>query len=289
MDDNNSSNLSGVIVGALIVIAVIAGVLWYQKDKRMNEDVKDGGTLYIGITDATADINNVNEVSMSVRKVEVYSANDGWVTVDSNSKDYNLLALKAEGKTELYAKAKVKAGSYDKVRVSLGDTIVKTKTNGDIKAHSPATQVVLSMAVNVKKDKDTRVKLDILADKSLHITTKGEYVFAPVIKAESQSETTVSVANDDAVTTTGGTLDSSVSVGIDLDGASRSDFNLQTGSTLEVDASTLGTIKFMLGGKTYTGSTTDEEDLDDEKKEDTKETSSEVKTDGGASVDLKIY
>ncbi|MES2224098.1 MAG: DUF4382 domain-containing protein [Patescibacteria group bacterium] len=247
--DNNNGNLGGVIIGAVIVILAIGGVFWYQNERAMQDD--KGGSLYVGITDATADISNVNEVNMEVKKVEVHSATQGWVTASSDSKSYNLLTLNSEGKTELYAKAKVVAGTYDRVRVTLGDTVVKTKTNGDVKAYSPSNQVVMNMAVNVQKEGNTNLRLDFLADKSLHSTSDNKYVFAPVVNAESHSGAEVAVGDSNEVESTGGMKDSSVSVGVDIDGTSRSNFSLTTGTDLKVDGSLLGSVKFMLGGKTY--------------------------------------
>ncbi len=251
--NNNNNNLAGVIIGAVIVIVAIGGVFWYQNEKVMND--KNGGSLYIGITDATMDIKNVDEVNMEVKKVELHSATNGWVTASSDSKSYNLLALNAAGKTELYAKTKVVAGTYDRVRVTLGDTVVKTKSNGNVKAYSPSSQVVMNMKVNVKSAGDSQVSLDFLADKSLHVTSDNKYVFAPVVNAKSESGAQVMVDNDsNAVESTGGSADSSVSVGVDLDGTSKSDFNLTTASDLKIDDSLSGTLKFLVGGKTYTNS-----------------------------------
>ncbi len=252
---NNDKNLTGIIVGAVIVITIVGGIFWYQNEKALQNSDKSGGSLYIGITDATADINNVSEVNMEVEKVEIHSATQGWTTVSSNSKSYNLLTLHAEGKTELYAKEKVVAGAYDRVRVTLGDTVVKTKTKGDIKAYSPSNQVVMNMAVNVKSEGDTHLKIDFLADKSLHSTSDGKYVFAPVVKAESHSGAEVLVDSDsNAIESAGGSVDSAVEVGVDIDGTTRSNFMLTTSSDLKVDGSVLGSVKFMLGGKTYTES-----------------------------------
>ncbi|MDB5204421.1 MAG: hypothetical protein JWP09_449 [Candidatus Taylorbacteria bacterium] len=258
--NNNNNNLAGVIIGAVIVIVAIGGVFWYQNEKVVNDTNANGGSLYVGITDATMDIKNVDEVNMEVKKVELHSATNGWVTASSDSKSYNLLALNAEGKTELYAKTKVVAGTYDRVRVTLGDTVVKTKSNGNVKAYSPSNQVVMNMKVNVKSEGDSQVSLDFLADKSLHVTSDNKYVFAPVVNAKSESGANVAVDNDsNAVESTGGSADSSVSVGVDIDGTSRSDFSLNTGADLKVDDSITGGVNFLLGGKTYKNNGADQE------------------------------
>jgi len=249
---NNNNNLTGVILGAVIVILAIGGVFWYQNQKVMQEGEKNKGAIFIGITDATADINNVNEVSMEVKKVEIYSATSGWTTISNRSNSYNLLFLNIMGKTELYAESRVVAGAYDRVRVTLGDTVVKTKTNGDIKAYSPSSQVVMNMNVMVRPQGGTLVKLDFLADKSLHITTDNKYVFAPVVKAESHSSSEVMIDNENgAIESVGGVLDSSVSVGVDIDGTTRGDYILDSANGLRVDDTHAGRVDFILGNQIY--------------------------------------
>lgn len=259
---------TGVIIGVIIVIGVIAGFLQYQRSQKPD----NAGSLYIGITDATADISDVNEVNMSVNKVELYSATKGWVNVASNSKSYKLLSLNESGKTELYAKADVSAGTYDKVRVTLGDVVVNTKSKGDVKAVLPSSKVVVGGKVVVKKGANTNVKLDVLADQSLHTTLAGEYVFASVIKAESRSNADVALDKDNSVKATGGEIDSSVSVGVDLSGNSREDFKLKTGSSLKIESSDEGKPRFYLGGEMYEEKDTD---IDDKSQRD----DSSIKTD----------
>jgi hypothetical protein len=234
------------------------GVLSYQKNNKANEyssnqsTQQSGGSLYVGVTDAASDISNVNNVQMSVKKFEVYSRTGGWMTVSSSEKKYALLSLKASGKAELYAKKEnMEAGTYDKVRVTLGDTFVQTKTKGDLKTTEPSSQVVMNTMLKINENQNTNFKLDFMADKSLHLTSDGKYVFTPVVKAESTSNATVDVMSDDTVNSSGGTLDSSVNVGVDLDGSSKSDFMLTTDNSLKIQSNVGSQINFMLGGKSY--------------------------------------
>jgi len=262
-----------VIVVVIVVVAIIAGFLQYQRNQKPD----NAGSLYIGITDATANIADVNEIDLSVNKIEVYNTTKGWVTVGSDIKSYPLLALNANGKTELYAKADVSAGTYDKIRVTLGDVIIKTKSEGDIKAVVPSSKLVIDTKVVVKEDMNTSVKLDILADQSLHIDMDGKYVFASVVKAESRSSTDVSLDKDNVVEASGGDLDSNITIGVDLTGKAREDFRLKTGSSLKVESSTDDKIRFSLGGEIY------EESIDSS--DDSTEMKSSIKDDSYLEVD----
>jgi hypothetical protein len=244
----------GVIIGIIVVILIIIGIRnsdTETSENTLNNAVK--GTVYVSVTDATANIANVNEIDLSVKKVELHSAAQGWMTIAADDKSYGLLALKQAGRTELYAKADVAADTYDRVRVTLGDATVKTKTRGDLKAVLPSPYVVINTNLTVGENTSSNLKLDILADQSLHTTSTGTYVFAPVVVAEARGGATVAVANDNAVSVSGGTLSDTTTVGVDLTGVSKEDFRLTTDNSLRVQSSTTGgTASFILGGKTYT-------------------------------------
>ncbi len=242
--------ITGVLVGVLVVSAAIGGTVWYMNTKQANEH---NGSLFVSVTDATADVQDVNDVQLTVRKVEVHSATKGWVTASADPKTYNLMSLNASGRTELYAKASVPAGSYDKVRVTLGDAVVKTKTHGDVKATLPSSYVVMSNAVTVRENQDAHVALDFKADKSLHVAANANYVFAAVVGGETRSGAKVTVASDNAVSVSGGLSDSTINVGVDLDGSSKDNFVLSTDGSLQVGANNNGTIQFMVGGKNVIG------------------------------------
>jgi hypothetical protein len=261
-----SKKVSSTIIVIVVVILVIAGALWYKGQPDVTNTTTDSssesetGQLYVGVTDATTDISGVSEVNAEIKKVEIHNAAKGWVTVSSDSKKYDLMALHAQGKTEFYTNAKVDEGAYDRVRVTLGDVVVKTKDKGDQKAVSPSSQVVMNMAVNVMPGKDTMLKLDFLADKSLHVASNAKFLFTPTVKAQSESAANVTVGTENSIVSTGGNSDSTASVGMDIDGTSRNDFTLKASSDLKVDNATDGTIKFMLGGKTYNRDDSDKEE-----------------------------
>lgn len=236
----------GIIVGIIVVILIIIGFTAAEDEKDQNL-----GRVYFGITDQTADISSVSEIEMEVEKIEVKSQAEGWTTVSSDSKTYALLQLKADGKIELYDSAELEAGAYDQVRVTLGDVVVDNTTEGEVKAFLPSNEITFDVDVVVEKGQDSHVTLDFIADQSLHVSTTGEYVFAPVVEVESRSNTTVEVGSGNAMTVSGGTVDSKVSVGVDLDGTAKSGFKLDTSSGLEVDTSSENKTMFKLNGQTF--------------------------------------
>lgn len=271
---------TGAIVGVILAILIILGVLNYQKYNRP--------TLYIGITDATADIKNVTDVDMEIKKVEVHSATDGWVEVSSGTHMYSLLSLRVNNQTQFYAKSNIKAGLYDKVRVTLGDVNVRTNSKGNISAVLPSHYLTISSTVDMKKGKDSYILLDFLADKSLHTTIAGEYIFAPVVTLESQSKAKVTVDGDNNITSTGGSVDSSVSVGMNLEGKSKTDFELITGQTLMIHSLSEGEARFILGGELYTAIDKEEVEVPNISSPIIKNVDNAIKTDGSLNTEIEI-
>jgi hypothetical protein len=251
----------GLIAGVVLVAVVLIGGLWFGNNRRDSE-MNSNGNLYVGITDASADIENVNDINMKIRRVELRNSLGEWVTISANEKAYDLLGLKASEKTELYAKGVLAAGDYDRVRVTLGDVIVNTKAKGNVQAVLPASEVALNSHVSVRANQDSHLELDFLADKSLHAAVGGKYVFAPVVKQESRSNASVTLNSDNTLAVSGGSLDSTSQIGVDLNGTSRDNFVLSTDNSLAVQASAAGSEaqnvavaapSFVLGGKTYLG------------------------------------
>ncbi|MDO8626106.1 MAG: hypothetical protein Q7K39_01445 [Candidatus Magasanikbacteria bacterium] len=67
-------------------------------------------------------------------------------------------------------------------------------------------------------DATNSVKLDFIADQSLHLTGNGKFIFAPVVKLESRSKADVQVGSDDSVAVSGDDVDSEATVSMDLKG-----------------------------------------------------------------------
>src|SRR3990167_9529807 len=116
-------NRTEIIIGVVVIVLVIAGVLMYQKSGVVSQPAtsestgESGGSLYVGVTDATADIKNVNDINVTIKKVEMHSSADGWMTISSTEKNFALFSLKANGQVKLFVKKdNIPAGFYDKVR-----------------------------------------------------------------------------------------------------------------------------------------------------------------------------
>ena len=271
---------TGVIVGAAAVAALILALVWYQ-----SANAKKQGGLYVGVTDVTADIANVSDINATVNKVELHSVADGWITVSATPKTFGLLSLNASGKTQLYVREDVAEGSYDRVRLTFGDVLIKLKDGSTVRATMPSTQMVVNINTVVAAKQDSQIHIDIIASDSLHITSDGAYVFAPVAHMQSESNAKIIVAGDNSITSTEGKSEGDVKVGVDLDGSTKMNFKLVADGTLKMQTGTStdnkGKIMFLLGGKSFMAGSADVETSEDASVDDHKSTATSSPTEQG--------
>ena len=242
-----------ITIIAVLAIVFLGGVLIFNSSPE-NDATTTGktGAVLIAITDAAANMENISEITMSAQTVAVHSKTQGWVRVSEAEKQYNLLALNSADETKLYARADIPAGSYNKVRMAIGDVTVTTEDGSTHEVLTPNSEITVDGAVEVSADATSTVTVDIKGDQSLHTTTDGSFVFAPVIEMEARSGANVSVDNQNRVQISGGDVTTNVSVGLDLNGTSKTNFRVDPNATIEVTAD--GTLQLSAGSGNNTGS-----------------------------------
>jgi len=212
-----------------------ASTVSQMENNSNNTQNQAKGTLYFTVTDAAADMQNVTAVNATIDKVEVFSNIQGWVTVSTTPKTFSLLELKAKSQAELLAKADVDADTYSQVRLHVARILVTE--SGEVKeAKMPSSELKINTRVMVNGNTDSVARFDIMADKSMHKTGKGEFIFAPVIKFDSSSDATVNIDSNNVVNVTGGKIDASVNVGMNVDGEMKSDFMLDSKLDIKINS-----------------------------------------------------
>jgi hypothetical protein len=237
----------GVFIGALLAGVALGGALWYEHARAAHR-----GGVYVGVTDATSDMSGISDVDVSIKKAELHRKGGAWVTLSSDEKTYHLLSLKADGALALFGHARLQEGAYDRVRITFGGAVVRTTEGSEIVADMPGRVLVADMPVTVDAKSDTNIKVDILADLSLHAAQGGRFVFAPTAMFEVRPRAMVNVASDDTIRLSGGEA-ARMQVGMDLSGASRIGYALETDETLRIeDNEQVGTV-FIAGDRAYQG------------------------------------
>jgi hypothetical protein len=186
-----------------------------------------GGTTQAGkgravftMTDAAADMGAVSSVKVTVDKVSVHSAAKGWVDVSTSPVTLDLMELKrlsAESKQALLADAQLDSGNYEQVRLEISKVVV-TDAQGDHEAKLPSGELKIIGNLSVQSNSTSVAAFDFIADESLHVTGKGEYILAPVVKLETRDDAEAQVQSDGHVVVTGGNVRTSINVGMDEKG-----------------------------------------------------------------------
>ncbi|HHT9145881.1 MAG TPA: DUF4382 domain-containing protein [Candidatus Wunengus sp. YC61] len=224
----------GIIVAVLAIVALGAGTMylfnWQMPLQSYNP--KTQGKVVFGVTDVAEDMSGVSSVFVTVNKVEIHSATKGWVTASNETKQYDLLALKQSGAVSLLANANVDVGTYDQMRLMISKvTVVKNGVSQDAKLPSGELKIISDIVVNA--DKTLTVVFDFMADKSLHITGNGKFIFTPVIKVKKQSNANVELKSNGEINIMGGNQENDENVGMDEKGEVKNDFELK--GDLDID------------------------------------------------------
>lgn len=213
-------NKNIVILAVLVLVLIVGAYFLNQKNASAQ------GKVVVGITDATSNIEGVSSVLITVNKVEIHSAGSGWTTVSNETKQYDLLVLKQSGAVSLLANANIDVGTYDQIRLMISKVIV-VKNGVEQEAKLPSGELKIVGNIVVNADKTSSIVFDFIADKSLHITGNGKFIFAPVIKVNKRSDVTVELKSNDEVDIKDGEEENDENVGMDSKGEVKRDFELK--------------------------------------------------------------
>ncbi|MFC1892990.1 DUF4382 domain-containing protein, partial [Chloroflexota bacterium] len=159
------------------------------------------GTIEVRVTDAPPEYGNIKKIwvevldseeeGIAVHKAATDEQGEGeWITIPITGENpFDLLLLDKENMEALLGDAKVVAGKYTQIRMTVEEVTVifegdTEEAKDDIEkiAKLPSGKLKFIQPFEVIADGTTIILIDFLADKSLTITGKGDVVFKPVIK-----------------------------------------------------------------------------------------------------------
>ncbi|MDE2399950.1 MAG: DUF4382 domain-containing protein [Patescibacteria group bacterium] len=240
----------GIIIA---IIVIIGGVYLYTRtsnntnlsetntasttpeSSQTNQAAVAQGRAVFSVTDAATNMSTISEITMKINSVDVHSATTGWTTVSTNPQVFNLLTLNAKNQSQLLADANISEGTYDQVRLMVDSITVTTKAGATTQAKLPSGELKINTNLIIKAGGATSINFDFLASKSLHITGNGKYIFAPVVKTESRSDSKINVDANNVVKVSAGKVDDTNTVGMDIDGSIKKDFQIKSDQKLEID------------------------------------------------------
>jgi len=205
-----------ILIFGLFAIILVAGCV-PQEQMEKEEMSEETGRAVFTITDAAADMGAVTSVMVTVDSVRVHSETEGWVTVSSEPQTFDLLKLKAEGSHELLADVQLAEGTYQQLRLDISNVVV-VDGEGEHGAKLPSGVLKIVGEFEVKADSTSTATFDFIADESLHVTGKGEYILAPVVQLETRTDAEVEVRADKKVEIKAGKVGTNLKVGMDVEG-----------------------------------------------------------------------
>lgn len=181
----------------MIIVLGTALMLSCSMDDTMNNYTEGKGKVNIYLTDAPFPVNLVSKTVVSIDKVEIRKQESDttgaeFITLTDEPMEVDLLTL-SNGVTELLASVELEAGSYDLIRMHVGESTVylNDDTQFDLKVPSGSSsglKIKIKPAIEISSGQTADVLLDFDVSKSF--VAKGNWKkgnllgfnFKPVIR-----------------------------------------------------------------------------------------------------------
>lgn len=231
-----------IIIVVVVLAAIALGAIYFYNQPKSSQNYQAPASSYnpqtqgkviFGVKDAATSMGTISSVVITVNKVEIHNEAQGWVTLSTQSNQYDLLALKQSGLTSLLVQTNVQAGTYDQMRLTVSGVVV-TQNGVQQQAKLPSGELKIVGKIVVDAGKTSSAVFDFATDKSLHLTGNGKFIFAPVIKLQTESETDATVDSNDDVHISKGHMDSDENEGMDVDGEMKENFKLDLNTKLDL-------------------------------------------------------
>lgn len=123
---------------------------------------------------------------LHVADVKAYSQAKGWVTLAKTPRVYDLMKLKQVTGSEMLADLGLDVGTYTQLQVTL-DNVVILKDDVLHEAFLPTKALRFPINLIVMKGETSGVTLNMNTDRAVFKTSKGIYVYFPIMTAETRS------------------------------------------------------------------------------------------------------
>jgi len=142
------------------------------------------GNFKLYLTDKPID--DAQEIWVTISEINVQKSDEGFFTVSSDPKDYDLLKLRS--KEEEIVDVTIDEGTYTQIRlvVTAGRILIAGESEPYIMT-VPSSEVKIPYVFNVMEGGATKIVLDFEADHSIHVVGAGQseqYILRPVIKVK---------------------------------------------------------------------------------------------------------
>ena len=181
MKRSNLKRISCIFLSLFVLVFVLFGC--------NNPGLKHFGTVRMLLTDFPLQDKEVEEVYITISRVEIHSDETGWVmivdytTPDSDGKVFELLEL-AGGLTTVLGEEELEAGLYTQIRLILSTEhliIVDGQEESLTIPSGEQTGLKITSEFEVAENSITTITLDFDAEQSVVLTGDGQYKLKPTI------------------------------------------------------------------------------------------------------------
>lgn len=174
-----------ILVLASLAVAAMTGCM-SDDNPASNEGT---GRMQVTMVDAPASA--YDSIMISVQRVEIHTSSsasaEGWITLNSEAKTYDLLSL-VNGVEAVLGEADLAAGTYTQMRLVLGDSCYVYAGGIKIALTVPSSEIKLNINATIRANVTYKLVLDFDATRSL-VTTGTGLILKPVIKVLTTSST----------------------------------------------------------------------------------------------------
>ncbi len=188
-------------LGVLLLIIAVSACAQYSVPSTTSDRT---GTLQLKVTDQ---VQNVSSLILTVSEIQVHnavqdtstetpvvnetgteeneSAVSGWITVNSQPVQFDLISVK--DLKDMLGENNLAAGTYTQTRLVI--TSAQAVVNGQqVNVTVPSNIVRFVRPFEIQPNKTTSIVFDFDADKSLVMTGDGKYVLKPTVKLVKEFE-----------------------------------------------------------------------------------------------------
>jgi len=145
------------------------------------------GNFQIYLKDQPIDIDNAEEILVTISEISIQKAEEGFLTVWTGPEEYDLLKLR--NKEEKILEITLAEGTYTQIRlvVTEGQIVIAGESH---EMKIPSSEVKIPLVFNIIEGGETIILLDFEAEYSIHVVNAGQseqYILRPVIRVENIS------------------------------------------------------------------------------------------------------
>lgn len=178
---------------------------------------------------------------LHVADVKAYSQATGWVTLAKTPRVYDLMKLKQTTGSEMLADLGLDVGTYTQLQVTL-DKVIVLKDDVIREAFLPSNVLRVPVNLIVMKGETSGVLLNMHTERALFKTSKGTYVYFPIIAEEARSLLDTIQIFAYKVEMIGGKTDFVATFGTDENGSIKTNFMFDPVTSFELIGNTVRVI-----------------------------------------------